>query len=199
MNNDKDPVEQAHGSPHIVEALSWHANERDDLTLDDAVDVIRHGWKKVHGRSERQLVLQIASLLASPPPSPQADKEVVAKLEAAIERIRSTPHDDNCFLHNDGGEFDRCFCGKDGLLNWLESDTAEPANKLQEFYGLSQEIGIDELMPAKEQGQDIAIDRKCNICGAPVSLSESTRTLPLCDTHFNEFRDWKLKESSNGK
>jgi hypothetical protein len=67
-------------------------------------------------------------LYAAPQPSP-IDKEVVAKLNAAIEHIRAMPHGDNCFLHNDGGEFDRCFCGKDGLLNWLESDTKEPAKE----------------------------------------------------------------------
>lgn len=54
-------------APHIIEALSYHANERDDLTLEEAVKVIRFGWKTVCGRSERAMVLQIAALLAGEP------------------------------------------------------------------------------------------------------------------------------------
>jgi hypothetical protein len=56
-------------APHIIEALSYHARERDDLTLDEVLDYLKHGWKKVHGRSERELILQITALLAGTPPS----------------------------------------------------------------------------------------------------------------------------------
>ncbi len=35
--------------------------------------------------------------------------------------ISVTPHGDNCFLHNDGGEFDTCFCGKDALQDLIDS------------------------------------------------------------------------------
>jgi hypothetical protein len=65
MHNDKQAVPENKAAA-IQEALSWHAGERDDLTLDESVEVIRHGWETVHGRSERQLVLQIAALLAQP-------------------------------------------------------------------------------------------------------------------------------------
>lgn len=41
-------------------------------------------------------------------------------LIAAEAHIRVAPHGDNCFLHDDGGEFDACFCGKDALLSYLE-------------------------------------------------------------------------------
>jgi hypothetical protein len=60
---------QAQKAAHIIEALSYHARERDDLTLDEALDYLRQGWKKVCGRSERELILQITALLAGSPPS----------------------------------------------------------------------------------------------------------------------------------
>lgn len=34
--------------------------------------------------------------------------------------IRAAPHGENCFLHDDGGEFDNCFCGKDALLTVIQ-------------------------------------------------------------------------------
>lgn len=39
-----------------------------------------------------------------------------AMVAALVDWVRAAPHGDNCFLHNDGGEFDNCFCGKDSLL-----------------------------------------------------------------------------------
>lgn len=53
--------------PDIIERLSYHAHERDDLTLDECLDVVATGWSKVHGRSERQMVMQIMALLAGQP------------------------------------------------------------------------------------------------------------------------------------
>lgn len=158
-------------APHIVEALSWHANERDDLTLDDAVEVTRHGWKKVHGRTERQLVLQVAALLAAAPssaapdqpqagqpeetsqqnarfaidgaiqygrmginPPPAADHwlaeywNIGRKLAVTSEHIRAMPHGDNCFVsnHYEADPGNRCNCGKDSLLEWMEGDSDTP-------------------------------------------------------------------------
>lgn len=54
-------------APAILEAMSWHANERDDLTLEDAVKAFRFGWKEVRGRSEREMLAQIIELLAAAP------------------------------------------------------------------------------------------------------------------------------------
>lgn len=44
------------------------------------------------------------------------------KLDAARKWIASAPHGENCFLH-DEGEYDRCFCGKDALEAYLDSDS----------------------------------------------------------------------------
>jgi hypothetical protein len=39
-------------------------------------------------------------------------------LELAMDNLR--PHGDNCFLH-DEGEYNACFCGKDSLVDHLQS------------------------------------------------------------------------------
>lgn len=57
--------------PDILERLTYHALERDDLTLDDCLSYLANGWREVHGRTERNMVMQILSLLAS---APQASK-----------------------------------------------------------------------------------------------------------------------------
>ncbi|GEM_PF-6723386 len=44
------------------------------------------------------------------------------KLDAARKWIASAQHGENCFLH-DEGEYDRCFCGKDALEAYLDSDS----------------------------------------------------------------------------
>ncbi len=41
-------------------------------------------------------------------------------LEIAKAALEAAPHGDNCFLHSDGGEYDRCFCGKDSVVAHLE-------------------------------------------------------------------------------
>ena len=46
-------------------------------------------------------------------------------LRLALEWIRSAPHSDNCFLHEDG-EYNRCFCGKDSLENFIDEVLAQP-------------------------------------------------------------------------
>jgi hypothetical protein len=56
--------------PDILEKLTYHALERDDLTLDDALEYLARGWTKIHGRTERQLILQLTALLAGAPPAP---------------------------------------------------------------------------------------------------------------------------------
>lgn len=54
-------------APAILEAISWHAGERDDLTLEDAVEALRHGYKKVRQRDDRAMLLQLIDLMASGP------------------------------------------------------------------------------------------------------------------------------------
>jgi len=57
--------EQQAAYPHIIEALSWHRFERDDMTVDELVEVIRHGYVKVRQRTHRQLELQLLAALAT--------------------------------------------------------------------------------------------------------------------------------------
>lgn len=56
--------------PDILERLTYHAYERDDLTIDECWSVLAEGWKKVHGRTERQMVMQIIGLIAASPTPP---------------------------------------------------------------------------------------------------------------------------------
>lgn len=60
------PAAQA-SRPDILERLTYHALERDDLTLDECLDFLAHEWRKVHGRTDRQMVMQILALLAAQP------------------------------------------------------------------------------------------------------------------------------------
>lgn len=42
--------------PDVLEKLSYHCHERDDLTLDDCLTYLQtNGWYKVMGRTERQM------------------------------------------------------------------------------------------------------------------------------------------------
>lgn len=58
--------------PDLLEKLTYHQHERDDLTLDEVLDVLATGWKKVPGRTERQMLLQLLSLMASSPQPTEA-------------------------------------------------------------------------------------------------------------------------------
>jgi hypothetical protein len=44
-------------------------------------------------------------------------EQALEALEVAQDNLR--PHGDNCFLHDDG-EYNRCYCGKDSLSNYLQ-------------------------------------------------------------------------------
>lgn len=59
--------------PDIEEKLTYHALERDDLKLDEALEALATGWKKVPGRTERQLLLQLVALLAAQPAAHHAE------------------------------------------------------------------------------------------------------------------------------
>jgi len=53
-------------NPHewIIEKLSYHKYERDDLTIDDCLKYLATEWTEVSGRTTRQMVMQILALLA---------------------------------------------------------------------------------------------------------------------------------------
>ena len=57
--------------PDIIERLTYHAHERDDMSIDDCLSYLASGWKTVRGRTERELVLQLLSLLAAAPQPPR--------------------------------------------------------------------------------------------------------------------------------
>ena len=63
--------------PDLLEKLTYHALECDDMTLDEVLEVLANGWKKVHGRTERQFLLQLVHLMASAPTT-EAQVEPVA-------------------------------------------------------------------------------------------------------------------------
>lgn len=62
-------------------------------------------------------------LLASAPAVP-----VAGVLESVREWIDEAPHGNNCFLH-DSGEYASCYCGKDSILSYIDSEIeADPAS-----------------------------------------------------------------------
>lgn len=61
------PAPQEPARPDILEKLTYHQHERDDLTLDECWEVLASGYRKVHGRTDRQMVMQILALLAAAP------------------------------------------------------------------------------------------------------------------------------------
>lgn len=65
--------------PDIIERLTYHQLERDDLSLDDCLAYLASGWKKVHGRTERQMVMQLLALLAGQPATPEPEWETSPK------------------------------------------------------------------------------------------------------------------------
>ena len=49
----------------IIERLSYHKLERQDMSIDDCLKYLSTEWKEVCGRTTRQLVMQILELLAA--------------------------------------------------------------------------------------------------------------------------------------
>jgi hypothetical protein len=83
---------QAAVRPDILEKLTYHAHERDDMTIDDLLEVLASGYRKVHGRTERQMQLQLLSLLAAAPivavePQPNAQGASGASWIPVSERL----------------------------------------------------------------------------------------------------------------
>lgn len=83
--------------PDILEKLTYHQFERDDLSLDDCLDYLASGWTTVHGRTDRQMVMQILALLARqrihPAPGvPAADAEWRDVIQGAIDALPYQHH-----------------------------------------------------------------------------------------------------------
>lgn len=83
------PVVAEPTSPAILEAMSWHARERDDLTLEDAVKAFRFGYSEVRQRDDRAMLAQIIHLLAEAPAAaqPEAKEAPAALSDAQIESL----------------------------------------------------------------------------------------------------------------
>lgn len=62
-----EPKQEENPNEWILENLSYHKFERDDLSIDEALSYLKSEWKTVHARSDRQMVMQILALLASEP------------------------------------------------------------------------------------------------------------------------------------
>lgn len=59
--------------PDILEKLTYHRLERDDMTLDECLTYLQTGgWHKVRGRADYEMVLQLTELLAAAPTPPEA-------------------------------------------------------------------------------------------------------------------------------
>lgn len=54
----------------IIEKLSYHRFERDDMSIVDCLKYLSNEWVEVAGRTTRQLVMQILSMLAGQQQSP---------------------------------------------------------------------------------------------------------------------------------
>lgn len=90
-------MQEEAGRPDIIERLSYHANERFDMTLDDCLSYLsRGGWLEIPGRNTRELVLQLLALLAGMPSQNALDLDATSRafVRAHIEAEReqwSTP------------------------------------------------------------------------------------------------------------
>jgi len=88
----------------------------------------------------------------------EAMKQALEALEVAQENLR--PHGDNCFLH-DEGEYNRCFCGKDSLVNYLQeqveslSQAIEQAEKQEP---VTWNSGVPPLYPEMKDGETISVE-----------------------------------------
>lgn len=72
--------------PDIIEKLSYHRRERNDMTLDNCLTYLQTGgWHKVHGRTERNMVLQLTDLLAAAP-APQV-QSILASAVLALNTL----------------------------------------------------------------------------------------------------------------
>jgi len=91
-------------------------DEEIDNELESARECIVEGFGYKYNENDLAAAIR---RLAAQSTAPAPDDRL--KLDAARKWIASAPHGENCFLH-DEGEYDRCFCGKEALEAYLESD-----------------------------------------------------------------------------
>lgn len=73
------PAQTESVRPDVLEKLTYHKLERNDLTLENCLTYLQTGgWHKVLGRTDRQMVLQITELLAAAPAPQPEQREPVA-------------------------------------------------------------------------------------------------------------------------
>ena len=65
----------------IIEKLSYHKFERNDLNIDGCLNYLESEWKEIQGRTTRQLVMQILELLAAAPSPRITEQDVLHILE----------------------------------------------------------------------------------------------------------------------
>ena len=77
----------------------------------------------------------------------EAMKQWLEALKIAQDNLRL--HEDNCFLH-DEGEYNRCFCGKDSLSNFLQEQVeslsqaiAEAEKQEQNKHGSPEDMYVE--------------------------------------------------------
>ena len=72
--------DDAPARPDLLERLTYHQHERDDMTLDELLETLANGYTTVHQRTYRQLELQLLALLAAGhrPWMPLTQDELVA-------------------------------------------------------------------------------------------------------------------------
>lgn len=101
--------------------LRWHQNSEDDEPLFDSEQVHDYGQECIDA-ARAPLLARIEEL--------EAEKATFrGALCAAVQWIKASDHGDNCFLHDDGGEYDRCFCGKDSLSDAIWELLPEPSDE----------------------------------------------------------------------
>lgn len=117
------PTGRYHEGVEVVEPV--------DVTV--MVEALESAWTKRQESALAELA-EIKRRFDALELSAQSKQEPVAflkALEAAREWIGAAPHGDNCFLHDDG-EYNRCFCGKDSIENYIDGvleNTTPPQRK----------------------------------------------------------------------
>jgi len=102
-------------------------------------------------------------------------------LEVAQDNLR--PHGDNCFLH-DEGEYNRCFCGKDSLSDYLQDaveklDAAiKQARALDKMAENARELGLDYEPAGGTQVSKVWWDGE-KLMAKPIPLEDIYQPAPV--------------------
>lgn len=109
----------------IIEKLSYHKFERDDLSIDDCLKYLSSEWTEVAGRTTRQLVMQILSMLAGQ----QSPAVAIPKTENTIteQDAREIATQFFYWWHNQPGKNTM-----QGFSEWIAVDGRDLLNKLNE-------------------------------------------------------------------